>query len=417
MTDAVQTPTLPPEEALTQMRRLATAVLGLMAAIFLATHFAGDGATVHLVRSMAEAGIVGGLADWFAVEALFRHPLGLPIPHTALLPRNQASAAQAVGRFFETHFLDPETLADRLRQIEPGRRVAEWLAHPDNAALVARELTGLLGSVLHHNPSPRALAQSRAWLRAQARGAAGADAAIAEGLAKLVKEGIRSTVAAEVLGLVRHAIDGHREVAVALVQDRSRWWIASAVDRRIADTVVDGVLSLLDELRTEDSDLRRGFEAAFDRLVDRLVAEGVLTQAVAEGRRHIVESGTLGNVVLRLAGGLRDRLRDRIAEDPEALAAPIAGLIGDLSARALADDASREALDARIAEIAARLIGDLRPAIGGFVTEVIASWEPAELIARFETEVGRDLQYIRINGAVLGSLIGGAIYGVNAALG
>ena len=88
MTDVVQTPTLPPGEALTQMRRLATAVLGQMAAIFLATHFAGDSATVHLVRSMAEAGIVGGLADWFAVEALFRHPLGLPIPHTALLPRN-----------------------------------------------------------------------------------------------------------------------------------------------------------------------------------------------------------------------------------------------------------------------------------------------------------------------------------------
>ena len=136
-------------------------------------------------------------------------------------------------------------------------------------------------------------------------------------LRRLVKEGIRSTVAAEVLGLVRHAIDGHREVAVALVQDRSRWWIASVVDRRIADTVVDGVLSLLDELRTEDSDLRRGFEAAFDRLVDRLVAEGVLTQAVAEGRRHIVESGTLGNVVLRLAGGLRDRLRDLSPRTPK----------------------------------------------------------------------------------------------------
>jgi uncharacterized membrane-anchored protein YjiN (DUF445 family) len=412
MTDAVQTLTLPPEEALTPMRRLATAVLGLMAAIFLATHFAGDGATVHLVQSMAEAGIVGGLADWFAVEALFRHPLGLPIPHTALLPRNQASAAQAVGRFFETHFLRPETLAERLRRIEPGRRVAEWLARPDNAELVARELTGLLGSVLSQNPTPRALARSRAWLKAQAS-AADADAAIAEGLANLVKESIRSTVAAEVLGLVRHAIDEDREFAVALVQDRSRWWIASAVDRRTADMVVDGVLSLLDELRTEDSDLRRGFEAAFDQLVDRLVAEGVLTQAVAEGRRHIVESGTLGNVVLRLAGGLRDR----IAEDPKALAAPIAGLIDDLSARTLADDASREALDARVAEIAARLISDLRPAIGGFVTEVIASWEPAELIARFEAEVGRDLQYIRINGAVLGSLIGGAIYGVNAALG
>ena len=230
--------------------------------------------------------MIGGFADWFAVEALFRHPLGVPIPHTALLPRNQARAAQNVGRFFETYFLDPATLADRLRHIEPGRRVAEWLARPDNAALVARELTGLLGSLLQHDPSPRALARSRAWLRAQAR-AAGSDAAIAEGLARLVKEGVRSTVAGEVLGLVRRAIDDNREVAVELVQDRSRWWIAGAVDRRIAGLVVDGVLSLLDELRADDSDLRRGFEVAFDRMVDTLAAEGMLTRAVGEGRRHL----------------------------------------------------------------------------------------------------------------------------------
>ena len=228
---------------------------------------------------------------------------------------------------------------------------------------------------------------------------------------------MRSTVAVEVLALVRRAVDDNREVAVDLVQDRSRWWIAGAVDRRIAGLVIDGVLSLLDELRADGSDLRRDFEIAFDRMVDTLAAEGTLTRAIGEGRRHLVQSGAFDAAVLQLAAGLRDRLRARIAEDPEALAAPIAGLIRDLAARTLADDATRAVLDARLAEIAARLIADMRPAISGYVTDVIAGWEPQELNARFEAEIGPDLQYIRINGAVLGSLIGGAIFGLNALLG
>ena len=231
-----------------------------MAAVFLATHLADDSAWVWPIRAMAEAGLIGGLADWFAVEALFRRPLGLPIPHTALLPRNQARAARNVGRVLETHFLDPATLARRLRRAEPGRRAIEWLARPESAALVARELVGLLGGLLRLEPSPRALARSRAWLRIQARGAgAGTDDLIAERLARLVKEGIRSTVADEVLDFVRRTVDDNRDVAMRLVQDRSRWWVASAVDRRIADLVVDGVLSLLDQIRAERSDLRSAF--------------------------------------------------------------------------------------------------------------------------------------------------------------
>jgi uncharacterized membrane-anchored protein YjiN (DUF445 family) len=405
-----------PGDGLARTRRLATAVLGFMAAAFLATHLAGDGTAVRLIRAMAEAGMIGGLADWFAIEALFRHPLGVPIPHTALLPRNQARAARNVGRFFEAHFLDADTLAGRLRSVEPGRHLVAWLARPDNAALVAREITGLLGGLLRHDPSPRALARSRAWLRAQAH-EVGSDTAIADGLSRLVKEGVRSTVAGEVIALVRRAVDENREVAVDLVQDRSRWWIAGAVDRRIAGLVIDGVLSLLDELRADGSELRRDFEFAFDGIVDTLAAEGTLTRAIGEGRRHLVQSGAFDAAVLQLAADLRDRLRARLAEDPEALAAPVAGLIRDLAARTLADDAARAVLDARLAEIAARLIGDMRPAISGYVTDVVAGWEPQELNARFEAEIGPDLQYIRINGAVLGSLIGGAIFGLNALLG
>ncbi|MBV8613118.1 MAG: DUF445 domain-containing protein [Acetobacteraceae bacterium] len=405
-----------PRPALTRTRRLATAVLGLMTAVFAATHAVPDTTIARLLRSMAEAGMVGGVADWFAVEALFRHPFGLPIPHTALLPKNQVRAARNVSRFFETYFLRPDSLEVRLRAFEPGRHTLAWLAHSDHATLVARELTGLLGHLLVQEPSPRTLARLRRWLRSRARGAE-ADAAIAEGLARLVKDGVRGAVVGEVLTAVRQAIDENREVAVALVQDQSRWWIASAVDRRLAGLIVDGVLSLIDALGDEETDLRRDFQAGFDRMVDALATGGALTRAVGEGRRALVRSGTLEKIVFRLAAGLRDHLRDRIAADPEALAVPGAELIRDLATRALADTAARAQLDARIAEVAARLIGAIRPAISAYVADVITSWEPAELNARFEAEIGPDLQYIRVNGAVLGALVGGGIFGLNMLLG
>jgi hypothetical protein len=143
------------------------------------------------------------------------------------------------------------------------------------------------------------------------------DGLIADALARLIKEGVRSTVADEVLGFVRRAVDDNRDVAVRIVQDRSRWWIASVVDRRVADLVVDGVLSLLDQLRAERSDLRTALATAVDQLVDGLAAQGVLARIVSDGCRQIVGSGAIDTIVLRIAEKHRDRIRERIVEDPD----------------------------------------------------------------------------------------------------
>lgn len=406
----------PRNEALIRGRRLAVGVLVLMCAVFIASHFAGDSMTARLVRAMAEAGMIGGLADWFAVVALFRHPLGLPIPHTALLPKNQARAARNVARFFETHFLEPVSLEKRLRQMRPGRFLARWLTDPAHAGLVARELTRVLIRFLHHDPSRRILARSRGWLRALVR-SGGDDRAISEALSQLVKSGVRGTAISEVLRLVRNAIDQNRDVAAKLVQDQSRWWIASAVDRRVADIAVDGVLSVLDELQDERSQLRRDFESGFDHMIDRLSSDGALERAIGEGRETLLRLGLLERAVFRMAEGLRDQLLARSGENPDALAGPIGELIHDFATRALSDEAMYNDLDAQISELGAQLIGELRPAIAGYVADIIASWEPEELIERFESEIGPDLQYIRVNGAALGALIGGLIFGLNQLIG
>ena len=122
-------------------------------------------------------------------------------------------------------------------------------------------------------------------------------------------------------------------------------------------------------------------------------------------------------MALRLAGALRDRLASRLAAEPDSLAEPLARLLGELATRLHGDPAGLAALDARISGTVARLVGDLRPALGGYVAAVIADWHPDELIARFEQELGPDLQYIRVNGAVLGALIGGVLYAIGLALG
>ena len=161
------------------------------------------------------------------------------------------------------------------------------------------------------------LARARAWLRAAAL-SAGGDAAVAEALAGGVKQGVRGTLVDEAFGLIRRTVDENREIAVQLVQDRSRWWIAATVDRRVAGLAVTGVLSLLDELRAEDSDLRQRFEAAFDRVIDGLAADGALARAVAEARVGLVRSGALDDLALRLAASLRDGLAARVETDPDA---------------------------------------------------------------------------------------------------
>ena len=417
MADTLTLARLLPQDELTRSRRMATGVLAAMAAVFLGSHLVADPpGPLLLVRAIAEAGMIGGLADWFAVTALFRHPLGLPIPHTALLPKNQKRAAKNVGRFLETHFLQPTQIEARVRALEPARMIVGWLSQGESARAVARELTGLVAALLRQDPSPRALARARGWLRRQAAGA-GSDAAIAGQVAELVKAGVRGGVAGEVFGVVRRAIDANRDVAVALVQENSRWWIASRVDRGVADLVVSALLTILDDLQQNGSDLRRDFEAAFDAMVDALEREGALTRAVRKARNHLVGLGAFDAAIAGLAHDFREQLSARLATAPEAFSAPLAELIRDTATRALAAPEARAGFDARLAGLAGRVVGEAGPMIAADVDDVIAGWAPEELNARFEEEIGPDLQFIRINGAVLGAMIGGALFGFEALVG
>lgn len=403
-------------EAMGRVRLVASGILAGLTAIFVATHLVeAPGWGILLIRAMAEAGMIGGLADWFAVEALFRRPLGLPIPHTAILPSNQQRAATNVGRFFVTHFLDADELRPRILAMRPAHHAARWLAEGRNAFRAARFAVQALGLVLERAGPLRLDDGLRRELHRIVTEAA-PDDQVAEEVARLLRTAMHGDLTDRLLILVHEAIGDNRDTVTALVQDRSRWWIASRVDRQVSDLLVDGVLSVIEELSTPGSALRLQFEGALDGAVGQLARDGSLTKVVTSGRQSFVETGAFDRLLDTLAASAQSRITDSLRDKPDDIAETLCGPLKHFAGKILTDDSFGRELDTKIAEVAGQAVAEAGPRIGAYVTDIIASWDSESLVARFETEVGRDLQFIRINGAVLGAMIGGAIFAVSQVL-
>lgn len=208
------------------VRRTATGILCGLLVVFIATSIPDDPpGWVLFIRAMAEAGMIGGLADWFAVEALFRRPLGLPIPHTALLPTNQKRAARNIARFIDEYFMVPGQLVAQIRAVDPLRKVIDWLKQRENARIVGDEISWAVRMLLSAQLDRGVPAPVRQLISDTLRRVAASEQ-LEDQVAALLKSSLEGEVLDAVLLQVRKAIDENRTEIVRLVQDRSRWWIA-----------------------------------------------------------------------------------------------------------------------------------------------------------------------------------------------
>src|SRR6201981_1784835 len=235
-------------------RVIATALLGAMAALFISTALAPQpGFWILLVRATAEAALVGGLAEWFAVTALFRQPLGLPIPHTAILPRNKDRIGEGLAIFIERNFLSPDILRAKLRSIDPARLGADWLSMPANAAATARRLVRILPHAIN--------AIDDRYFRVFIGDALGRHLAEVElapllgrAIVVLTANGFHETLLDRLLDFCREFLEEREEQLYMTAEaQRRRWWIPRAVNRQIARAIIDGVRELLSKLRESGS--------------------------------------------------------------------------------------------------------------------------------------------------------------------
>jgi uncharacterized membrane-anchored protein YjiN (DUF445 family) len=394
---------------LSRSRMLATGLLGAMGAGYVGTHLVPEpGFGVLLTRAGAEAGLVGGLADWFAVTALFRHPLGLPIPHTAIIPSNKERIGQALSRFVEQNFLTRELLVRKVREAEVGRRTARWLAAPTTAPTIAGWVVTALPPLIRalENPELREFADRA--LGNQLRGANLAPA-LAHLLRILTGSGEADALFDSMLDVALRWLADNKVQIFDLVKERSRWWIPKAVNRRIAEAIIDGVTELFEGLKQPEGEARVRFRAALIRLIEELVSSPERREQINRAKDRLLVHpevrAWLGSIWKEVS---QSALRD--LEQPKSTTRRTLEEAITSIARVLAQDASMIAnLDAAAERIALIMVTQ-RHNIANVIDEVVRSWDTATLTDRLELAVGSDLQYIRMNGTLVGAAVGCLIF-------
>ena len=387
-----------------------------MAALFICTALAPQpGFWILLVRATAEAAVVGGLADWFAVTALFRQPLGLPIPHTAILPRNKDRIGEGLAIFIERNFLSPDILRAKLRSIDPARLFADWLSMPANADAVARRL----GRMLPHLINAIDDRDFRVFI-GESLGRHLADVELAPLLGRtitvLTANGFHETLLDRLLDFCREFLEEREEqLYIAAEAQRRRWWIPKAINRQIARAIIGGVKELLSNLRESGTPARRKLLREIERLADELRTSPVYRARVDEAKLRLLEDREVKAWLGSVWGDIKRVLLADFASRQSRIDQAIGAVICSLGHHLCADTAMRKRVNRTIEAMALEVV-PWRTGLAQFLIEVVRQWDTGSFTNRIELVVGSDLQYIRINGTLVGGLVGCLLYLLSAAL-
>jgi uncharacterized membrane-anchored protein YjiN (DUF445 family) len=395
---------------LARMRWAATGLLVLLAVVFVAASLLQRRwPALAFVRAFSEAGMVGACADWFAVTALFRHPFGIPIPHTGIIPRNKDRIGAALGGFIAENFLTEAVLRAKLRNLEVGRWGGAWMSDPANARSFADRLAGVAPRLV--GAAPKGLVGSLAGsaLLAAMRAMPAAPAA-AHLLQWLWRNGDGEALVDRGLASASAYVSANKKNLGRQFARRSSGWLSSWLDGLLAPQVIDGLVRLLDEMQARDHRFRRILRVIVRRWIRRLRTDPELQHKIEETKRDLLSHPALLAQLQAVEAVLEARLARDIVSDQRALAERLEKAFVALGGWLANDDRTQDLLNAWAAELVTGVIGPRRQDIGRFVAEVVAGWDTRSVTEKLELQVGKDLQYIRINGALVGGLVGLIIF-------
>src|SRR5437867_1607825 len=399
------------QAAVRRMRIVATGLLVAMAALFvLADRLNAIHPAWGFVRSFAEAAMVGGLADWFAVTALFRHPLGIPIPHTAIVPARKDRVGRTLGAFVQKNFLTREVVANRLRSLHVAERLAQWLSSPENVRQIARHAASSLASAaqLVRDEDVEAFIDRSVEERVRALRAA---PLLGRLLSVITADNRHQELLNEAIRLAANAVEDSRALIRTRVEQETPWWLPSAIDDKIYRKIVSAIERTLIEVRDDPQHaLRERFDLAISDFIDKLNT----SPAVATRVEALKEELLLNETTRRFSSGLWDKAKTalvRYAESPDGLApGTIERALNSFGEAVLNDPELLGKVDDFVADIAMFLVERYQSEVADLIAHTVSSWNPEMTSRRVELAIGRDLQFIRINGTLVGGLAGMAIY-------
>lgn len=408
-----------------RVKSVATGLLVMATALYAAAVSIGDShpAWGYLV-AFSEAAMVGAIADWFAVTALFRRPLGLPIPHTAIIPRNKSRIGANLGDFICTHFLSTEQVLEKVREFDVGQRLASWLARPENAGTVGRYAVRMAGHGIAalRDERARQFIQSTAVARLEQIDLAGMSGQLLDVLtadnrhqalldeilgqvdlllqSKEAQERISAGISAE-LDVLRFKVFG-QEIALNTLAGN---WSTEKIVRRASELI--GEVN-----RDPDHPLREHFDQYLARFVRNLKEDPQFRLKGEALRLQLIEHPALASYLSGLWDDLIDWIQDDISSQHSSIRKRITEAASQLGASLLADDGMRGWINEQVLAAAPPLIERYRADIGRYIAGRVESWNTVELVQQLEANIGKDLQFIRINGTLVGGLVGLLIHAV-----
>ena len=402
----------PPNGGVRQMRVIATGLLVAMAGLFfLARAFEQHHPAWGYVRAFAEAAMVGGLADWFAVTALFRHPLGLPIPHTAIIPRNKDRIGDSLATFLRSNFLVPRIVARRMAKLDVAHAIGRVLASPPREGAM-RAGAGKLAETLLESLGDERLGQLFKSAVSQRLKSLDIAPMLGKLMAAAMDEGRHRPMINAAILWVGRTLDANEALFRQMIHERAgsvlRW---TGLDETLSTKILDGLFKLLGDMAEDrNHPLRAKTEEGLATLAFRLQNDPELQEKVAAFRDAALANPAVGEWLDGLWQNARAAML-RAARDPQAVAAGKFGeAMRQMGTRLQEDERVRFAVNRFARRAAAGLVASYGDGIVTLVSETVRGWDAQTVTNRLENAVGRDLQYIRINGTLVGGLVGVVIH-------
>lgn len=399
--------------ALALHRGIATGLLGLMAALTLLTYALPPSYATDLLQAAAKAGFVGGIADWFAITALFRHPLGIPIPHTAIIPMQKARLGRALGRFVATYVVTGTEVAGVLRRLDVPAILHRFLADPVATRPAATALAAMLPRLLSSVEDGRA---RRVVARIVPRilGGPGAGVVVARALRGLVEGRRHQEVLSFLLAQIKLVLAGREEALRVAIEERVReqggrlvgWALGAAIARRVLATLN----AELDKIDPDGSELRAAFDEWVRREITRMEEDPARAAEIGAAIRSVVAHETVQAWLWDVWSRLRLALEADAARPGGRTVGFFAGALANLGALLEGDPGARAGVERAVEGIVASLLPSMQAQLSDFIAGVVGGWDAATITNRLELHIGKDLQYVRVNGTLVGFLVGGLLY-------
>jgi uncharacterized membrane-anchored protein YjiN (DUF445 family) len=392
---------------LTRMKRIATGLFVFVTVLFIVTRLLeARYPWLGWVRAMSEAAMVGALADWFAVTALFRHPLGIPIPHTAIVPNRKDRIGASLGGFVQNNFLSRDLIRAKLQEIGISRRIGEWLKEPANARKISMHASKALAGTVQvlRDDDVQELLDRSVISRIRATRVA---PVVGNALSLITASNRHQELLDEALKLLDRVVDQNDEIIRERIRKESPWWLPESVDNKIHDKIVTAIENLLHAVTTDPNHpLRARFDAAVDRFVERLKTS---PEVIAKGE-ELKEELLAHPSVRQFSAAVWTDAKEAIVQYSERPlddeVRPVERGIVSLGATMLEDPELLEKVDGWILDATLYVVEQYRTEVGQFIADTVRGWDPEDTSRKIELAVGRDLQFIRINGTLMGALVG-----------